>query len=107
MADLTIPRLLLASARKFGDLEAVADNGMSLTFGQLADAALLVTRATLAHGIGAGDRVAVWAPNTHRWIAAALGVLGAGATVVPVNTRYRGAEARELMARTQARALFV
>ena len=107
MADLTIPRLLRASAGRFGDLQAVADNGTSLTFAQLADAALLVTRATLAHGIGAGDRVALWAPNTHRWIVSALGVLGAGATVVPVNTRYRGAEARELMARTRTRALFV
>jgi HIP---CoA ligase len=107
MADLTIPRLLRASAGKYGELQAVADNGTSLTFAELADAALLVTRAALAHGIGAGDRVAIWAPNTHRWIVSALGVLSAGATVVPVNTRYRGAEARELMARTQTRALFV
>jgi acyl-CoA synthetase (AMP-forming)/AMP-acid ligase II len=107
VADLTIPRLLLASASKFSDGQAVSDNGTSLSFTELTDAALVVTRAALAHGIGAGDRVAIWAPNTHRWIVSALGVLCAGATVVPVNTRYRGAEARELMARTQARALFV
>jgi acyl-CoA synthetase (AMP-forming)/AMP-acid ligase II len=105
--DLTIPRLLLASAGTFSDAQAVADNGTSLTFAQLADAALLVTRAALGHGIGAGDRVAIWAPNTHRWIVSALGLLCAGATVVPLNTRFRGAEARELMARTRARALFV
>jgi acyl-CoA synthetase (AMP-forming)/AMP-acid ligase II len=107
VADLTVPRLLRASASKFGDAQAVADNGTSLTFAELADAALVVTRAVLAHGIGAGDRVAVWAPNTHRWIVSALGILGAGATVVPVNTRYRGAEVRELIVRTRARALFV
>jgi HIP---CoA ligase len=107
VAELTIPRLLLASAGMFGDAQAVADNGASLTFTELADAALLVARAALAHGIGAGDRVAIWAPNTHRWIVSALGMLCAGATVVPVNTRYRGAEAHELMARTRARALLV
>jgi HIP---CoA ligase len=107
MADLTIPRLLRDSAVKYGESQAVADNGVALTFAELADAALTVTRAALAHGIGAGDRVAIWAPNSHRWIVSALGVLCAGATVVPLNTRYRGAEARELMARTQTRALFV
>ena len=107
MADLTIPRLLRASARRYGDLEAVADSGTSLTFAELADAALLAARAAQAHGIAPGDRVAIWAPNSHRWIVSALGMLCAGAVVVPINTRYRGAEARELLARTQARALLV
>jgi acyl-CoA synthetase (AMP-forming)/AMP-acid ligase II len=107
VADLTIPRLLRASARRYGDLQAVADSGTSLTFAELADAALLVARAAQAHGIAPGDRVAIWAPNTHRWIVSALGMLCAGAVVVPINTRYRGAEARELLARTQARAMLV
>lgn len=107
MTELTIPRLLRASAVRYAGLQAVADNGTSLTFAQLADAALLVARAVRANGIGAGDRVAIWAPNTHRWIVSALGVLCAGATVVPVNTRYRGPEARELIVRTGARALLV
>jgi HIP---CoA ligase len=107
VADLTIPRLLRASARRYGDLEAIADSGTSLTFAELADAAILVARAAQAHGIAPGDRVAIWAPNSHRWIVSALGMLCAGAVVVPINTRYRGAEARELLARTQARALLV
>ena len=40
-----------------------------------------------------GDRVAVWAPNSLEWIVAALGVTTAGGVLVPVNTRFRGAEA--------------
>ena len=107
MADLTIPRLLRASARKYGESQAIADGGISLTFAELADAALLVARAAQAHGTASGDRVAIWASNTHRWIVSALGLLCAGAVVVPINTRYRGAEARDLLARTRARALFV
>ena len=107
VADLTIPRLLRASARTYGKLQAIADSGTSLTFAELADAALDVARAAQAHGIAPGDRVAIWAPNTPRWIVSALGILCAGAVVVPINTRYRGAEARELLARTQARAVLV
>ncbi|MGH8978340.1 MAG: FadD3 family acyl-CoA ligase, partial [Acidimicrobiia bacterium] len=57
-------------------------------------------------GIERGDRVAVWAPNSPEWIVAALGVTTAGAVLVPVNTRFRGAEAGYLLARSRARALF-
>ena len=44
-------------------------------------------------GHRAGDRVAVWAPNSLEWIVAALGVTTAGGVLVPINTRFRGAEA--------------
>ena len=57
-------------------------------------------------GIERGDRVAVWAPNSLEWIVAALGVTTAGAVLVPVNTRFRGAEAAYVLARSSARALF-
>jgi len=54
-----------------------------------------------------GDRVAVWAPNTHHWIVAALGAQYAGATLVPINSRFTGFEARDILQRTRARALVV
>ena len=37
---------------------------------------------------------------------AALGTLGAGAAVVPVNTRFKGEEVRYILARSGARAVF-
>ena len=63
-------------------------------------------RALLASGIERGDRVAVWAPNSLEWIVAALGVTTAGGVLVPVNTRFRGAEAAYVLARSGARVLF-
>ena len=41
---------------------------------ELAELAHRATRAAIALGIEPGDRVAVWAPNGHEWIAAALGI---------------------------------
>ncbi len=58
------------------------------------------------HGIEPGDRVAIWAPNSRHWIVTALGLQAAGATLVPINTRFKGAEAAPLLARTKAKALF-
>ena len=46
-----------------------------------------------------GDRVAIWAPNGYRWIVAALGLWEAGAVLVPVNTRFKGAEAAVILGR--------
>ena len=47
------------------------------------------TAAAIAAGIGHGDRVAIWAPNSGTWLIAALGAQGAGAVLVPVNTRFK------------------
>ena len=60
----------------------------------------------MAAGIHPGDRVAIWAPNMAEWIVAALGLVGAGAALVPLNTRFKGPEAAYVLTRSRARALF-
>ncbi len=62
--------------------------------------------SAIATGIGPGDRVAIWAPNSWEWIVAALGALGSGAWLVPVNTRFKGDEAAYVLDRVNAAALF-
>jgi acyl-CoA synthetase (AMP-forming)/AMP-acid ligase II len=60
----------------------------------------------LAAGIAHGDRVAVWAPNRHEWIVAAIGAQSVGAILVPLNTRLKGAEAAWILNRSGAQLLF-
>ena len=103
----TVPRMLLASAARFADDLAVIDGDVRLTYAGLRDAALEVARAAMAMGIGRGDRVGLWAPNSHRWVVMSLGLHCAGATVVPLNTRFRGPEARDILTRVDASAVFV
>ena len=40
------------------------------------------------------------------WIVAALGLVGAGAALVPLNTRFKGPEAAYVLTRSRAKALF-
>ena len=54
-------------------------------------------RALIASGIEPGDRVAIWAPNCTEWVVAALGAHRAGGVVVPLNTRFKGDEARYIL----------
>ncbi len=95
-ADLefgTIPALVHASAERFPDLEGLVDGDVRLSFPELAARIEETSRAFMAVGLQPGDRVGVWAPNIAEWVFAALGAIGAGGVLVPLNTRFKGAEA--------------
>jgi acyl-CoA synthetase (AMP-forming)/AMP-acid ligase II len=102
----TIPRLVRIAGERFPSHEALVDGTVRLTFPQLAERVEESTRAAMAAGIEAGDRVAIWAPNTGEWVIAALGLLSAGAVLVPLNTRFKGHEAAYVLQKSRARALF-
>jgi acyl-CoA synthetase (AMP-forming)/AMP-acid ligase II len=104
--SLTLPGVLAAAASRFGSREALVDERARLTFSELAAAAARAARAIAASGVGAGDRVAIWAPNCTEWAIAALGIFSAGAVLVPINTRFKGGEARYVLDRADAKLLF-
>lgn len=56
-------------------------------------------------GIGAGDRVALWAVNRIEWLALLFGAARLGAMVVAVNTRYRSGELGYILKHSRARLL--
>jgi HIP---CoA ligase len=101
----SIPAMAAATAERFGDRLAVADGDTRLTWAELHHRAQTFGAALVASGVQPGDRVALWAPNNWRWIVAVLGLWQAGAVLVPVNTRFKGLEAADILARSRARAL--
>jgi HIP---CoA ligase len=105
----TIPAALLRAAREFGDAEAVVDPRyeVRLTYADLLTRVRNVARWLADNGVRPGDRVAICAPNSHHWIEAALGSLYAGATLVPINTRFTGPEMLDVINRSKASALFI
>ena len=94
-----------ATAERFGDRLAVVDGDTRLTYAELLDEARGFGAALVASGVEPGDRVAIWAPNSAEWIVAVLGLFQAGAVLVPVNTRFKGAEAADILSRSRARVL--
>lgn len=103
---VSIPRLVLANAERFPDREAIVDGDRRITYPELAHEIVGSTRAAMAAGIRPGDRAAVWAPNSAKWVIAALGVLGAGGVLVTLNTRFKGSEAAFILNKSGARVLF-
>jgi fatty-acyl-CoA synthase len=56
-------------------------------------------------GIVAGDRVALWLPNSPAWLALFLACSRLGAIAVAVNTRFRSSEIADIIGRSSARLL--
>jgi acyl-CoA synthetase (AMP-forming)/AMP-acid ligase II len=99
----TVPAALLRAAREFGAAQAIG----ALSYADLLAEVRRVAGALIAAGLQPGERVALWAPNSPEWVLTALGTSYAGAVLVPINTRFTGVEALDLIRRGNARALFV
>jgi len=107
-ADLrwgTVPALLADAAARHPGREALVDGDRRMSYADLAAEASRFTRALMASGVDAGDRVAIWAPNCAEWVVAALGVLGSGAVLVTLNTRFKGGEAAYILRASGASTL--
>ncbi|WP_370281706.1 class I adenylate-forming enzyme family protein [Pseudooceanicola sp.] len=59
-----------------------------------------------ARGIGPGDRVAIFLPNTVDYLPIFYGILWAGATAVPVNGKLHAKEAAWIVSHASARLVF-
>ncbi len=57
-------------------------------------------------GLKRGERAAILADNSAPWIAAYLGLLRIGAVAVPLDTAYKAAQVRTVLASAGARLLF-
>lgn len=107
----SIPAVAAEAAERWGGALALEEasivdgSPVRLSFSALWERCLDTARAFIAAGIQPGDRVAVWAPNCHEWILAAIGAQCAGAALVPINTRFKAKEAAYVLQKSGARAL--
>ncbi|WP_458244371.1 AMP-binding protein [Streptomyces sp. MAI_2237] len=103
----SIPGLVRSAAERYADVEAVVEGRTRISYAELGARVERSAAACLAAGVEPGDRVGIWAPNSLDWIVAALGAVSTGAVLVPVNTRFKGTEAVEVLRGSGARLLFV
>jgi HIP---CoA ligase len=98
----TTPAVLDRIARELPDHNALVTPDRTLTFAGLRGEVRQAAAAMIRLDVSTSDRVAIWSPNTWHWVVACLAAHYAGATVVPLNTRYTPAEATDILARTGA-----
>ncbi len=76
-------------ARRFPEREGLIFRDRRYTFAQISEQVDLAARAAMAAGVEKGDHVAVWLQNSDQFVFIVLGLLKAGAVLVPINTRFR------------------
>lgn len=103
----TIARELSAAAAEYPDDVAVYFGAEQRTFSEYRRDVWQAAQGLLACGVEPGDRIALWMPNTLEGATALLGVMVAGGTAVPLNTRYRDQEVAEILKRARCRMIIV
>ena len=101
----TIPAALIRAADRWPGQEALADGPLRLTYREYRARSMRLARGLIARGVGPGDRVVVWAPNSAEVALTAMAVASAGAILVPLNTRFTAHEAAALIRRAEAVAV--
>ena len=95
----------LASARRQPDQQAIIAPERTLTYGELERYSAAVAAGLISDGIGSGSVVAIVMSRGWEQVAAALGVLRAGAAYCPVDAGLPGARIRQLIEQCQAAAV--
>lgn len=81
-----------STVQQHPDAPLVLGEDQTLTFADVDQQADRVAGGLLAAGIGKGERVALYCPNVPAFVSAYLGVVKAGAVVVPVNLLIQAGE---------------
>jgi fatty-acyl-CoA synthase len=97
--------LLRQAAARVPDRPFVVDGERRFTFGAADQQVDALASALLKRGVGHGDPVALWLPNSAEWLLVALATFRIGAVLVPLNTRYKATEAAQVLRASRAKVL--
>ncbi|MYE86490.1 MAG: AMP-binding protein, partial [Gammaproteobacteria bacterium] len=102
----TLPEVLRDAADRYPDRAAIVDRQAAISFSVLKAGADRLSKSVIASGLEPGERFVIWAPNIAEWVVAALAGQQVGGVLVPVNTRFKGEEAGDIVRRSGARLAF-
>src|SRR5215470_4097649 len=79
------------TAARFGERDALVDcpTGRRWSYRALVGAVDVLALGLLDLGVGTGDRVGIWAPNSAEWVLTQFAAAKIGAVLVSINPAYR------------------
>jgi fatty-acyl-CoA synthase len=99
LLDETIGASLRRTVQRFPEREAlvVGHQRYRATYAELWRQVDSAARALMAHGVGKGDRVGIWAPNRREWVVIQFATARVGAILVTINPAYKASELRHAL----------
>ncbi len=102
---LSLPELFQNNLARCADKPAIFFGGRVLTFAEFDRLSANVAGALAARGVGRGDRIGLYCPNSDAFAIAYFGILKAGAAVVPLNLLLNPKEVAFILNDAGAKAL--
>ena len=102
---LSLGEMLDAAAARRADTPAIVFKDIRISYAELAARADAFARGLLALGLGPGDHVVIWMPNSVEWNVANFAIAKIGAVTVTCNSRYKGVELEYVLRQSDAKAL--
>lgn len=87
------------------DKTAIVDGATRLSYGMLQQRIYLAAAEFRALGVGPGEVVAFWAPNSWQWVVGVLACWWSGCVVAPIPARGRILDAMPILQATRAKLL--
>lgn len=107
----TLPEMFRITTKRYGERPCFTvyegDERISLTYTEALQKIEALARWLHAQGIRKGDKVAVTGKNSPEWAVAYLGILFAGAIVVPIDYQLKQEEIERLLKTADVSILFV
>jgi acyl-CoA synthetase (AMP-forming)/AMP-acid ligase II len=104
-AATTVGELFRAAVERHADADALVFADSRQTYRELLEAALERARGLRALGVARGDRFGVLMPNAPAVVELLIGGALIGATMVPINTRFKSRELRHVIGDARLTAL--
>ena len=94
LLETTIGANFAETAAEYADRDALVDvrAGRRWSYSELLSAVRRLATGMVRAGIGAGDRVGIWAPNRWEWVLVQYATAEIGAVLVTINPAYRAGE---------------
>jgi len=94
LLETTIGANFAATATKYAHADALVDvrAGRRWSYAELLVSVRKLATGLVRAGIGAGDRVGIWAPNRWEWVLVQYATAEIGAILVTINPAYRAGE---------------
>jgi fatty-acyl-CoA synthase len=99
----TLPQLLASHVD--AETPMLIHEDRPVSFHAMDEESRRIATGLLGLGVRAGDRVAIWLPNTPAWLAVFLACARIGAIAVSVNTRFVARELADVLGRSGAKIL--
>ena len=79
--------------------------GREITYAELDERIRRLAAGFKALGIGKGDVVSLWLPNTPAWMVSFFALARVGAMALATNTRFRSKELNDILLRSKTKAI--